>query len=171
MTDIDGHHSIGQNCSALQSIDVFPIIFDARGLRPDMLRFPRFSVWIYVFIQWRHSPNVNVITQTQGKRNMSGPSPLASNIIGKTSIIQPLLIYPKRHCWKHFTFWINLWWLKLPMYEVIIYCYNVNMSIPRKPAASRWRSGHAGAVNWNTAGAEMMTDRPCGWNQNVIQLT
>ena len=27
-----------------RQIDVFPIIFDARGLRPDMLRFPRFSV-------------------------------------------------------------------------------------------------------------------------------
>ena len=67
-------------------IDVFPIIFDARGLRPDMLHFPRFSVWIYVFILWRHSPSVNVITQTQGKRSMSGISPLASNIIGKTSI-------------------------------------------------------------------------------------
>ena len=24
-------------------IDVFPILFDVRGLRPDMLRFPRFS--------------------------------------------------------------------------------------------------------------------------------
>ena len=68
------------------SIDVFPIIFDARGLRPDMLRFPRFSLWIYVVILWRHSPSVNVITQTQGKRSMSGLSPLASNIIGKTSI-------------------------------------------------------------------------------------
>ena len=25
---------------AIYSIDVFPIIFDARGLRPDLLRFP-----------------------------------------------------------------------------------------------------------------------------------
>ena len=48
--------------------------------------FPRFSVWIYGSILWRHSPSVNVITQTQGKRSMSDLSPLASNIIGKTLI-------------------------------------------------------------------------------------
>ena len=43
------------------------------SFRPDMLHFPRFSVWIYVFILWRHSPSVNItLTQTQGKRSMSG---------------------------------------------------------------------------------------------------
>ena len=65
------------------SIDVFPIIFDIWGLRPDMLCFPCFSVWMYVFILWRHSPSVNVIMQTKGNRSMSGLSPLnTSNIIG-----------------------------------------------------------------------------------------
>ena len=28
----------------LYRIDVFPILFDVRGLRPDMLCFPRFSL-------------------------------------------------------------------------------------------------------------------------------
>ena len=65
----------------------FTGVFDARGLRPDMLRFLRFSVQIHVYILWHHSSSVNVITQTQGKRSMSGLSPLASYIIGKTSIL------------------------------------------------------------------------------------
>ena len=34
----------------LVSIYLFPIIFDARGIRPDMLRFTGFSMRIYVFI-------------------------------------------------------------------------------------------------------------------------
>ena len=38
----------GNFCVAAK--DRFPITFDVRGLRPDMLRFPRFSVRIYVFI-------------------------------------------------------------------------------------------------------------------------
>ena len=52
--------------------------------------------WIYVFILWRHSPSVSVITQTQGKRNMSGLSPFALYIIGKTSI-KDLAIRPLTH--------------------------------------------------------------------------
>ena len=129
----------------ISAIDVFPIIFDARGLRPDMLRFPRFSVWIYVFIQWRHSPSVNVITQAQGKRNMSGLSPLASNIIGKTSIETFMTSCPrdrkwqnffyrnKRHC--HFAFTktslISIWF---QLTEIFQFKYTDDV-IPPKPEA------------------------------------
>ena len=37
---------------------------------------------------------------------------------------------------------------------------------PKNSAACRWRSGHAGAVKENTAGAETITDNP--WGYNVI---
>jgi hypothetical protein len=37
---------------------------------------------------------------------------------------------------------------------------------PKNSAARRWRSGHAGAVKENTAGAETITDNP--WGYNVI---
>jgi hypothetical protein len=33
---------------------------------------------------------------------------------------------------------------------------------PKNSAACRWRSGHAGAVKENTAGAETITDNPWG---------
>ena len=39
------------------AIDVFPIIFDARGLRPDMLRFPCVCVMTFVLGLWRHRTN------------------------------------------------------------------------------------------------------------------
>ena len=71
-----------------------------------MLRFPHFSVQIYVFFLWCHSQSVNVIMKTQGKHCMSGLSPLTSNIIGKMSILycvttgdidQTLFPLPNRH--------------------------------------------------------------------------
>ena len=67
-------------------IDVFPIIFDARGLRPDMLRFPCVCVMTFMLRLWRHRINTWIHTEKRGKRSMSGLSPLASNIIGKTSL-------------------------------------------------------------------------------------
>lgn len=33
-------------------------------------------------------------------------------------------------------------------------------NLPRNSAAVKWRSGHAGAVKRNTAGAVITTDRP-----------
>jgi hypothetical protein len=39
---------------------------------------------------------------------------------------------------------------------------------PKNSAACRWRSGHAGAVKENTAGAETITDNP--WGYNVIRM-
>ena len=44
--------------------------------------------------------------------------------------------------------------------------YQTPQPLPRHSAASRWRSGQAGAVKVKTAGAVMITDRPCGWNIN-----
>ena len=58
--------------------------------------FPCFSVWIYVFILWRHIPSVNIIMKTLGKRSMSGLSPFASNIIGKWTIVK--LYKPRTFC-------------------------------------------------------------------------
>ena len=74
------------------AIVLFPIMFDVRGLRPDTMHFPGFSVWLFVFILWRHSPSINLIMKTQGKRSMSGLSPLTSNIIEKWTIYWPSYI-------------------------------------------------------------------------------
>ena len=41
----------------------------------------------------------------------------------------------------------------------------VKVDIPRISAASRWRSGHIGAVNLKTDGDVSTTDRPCGWGK------
>ena len=68
------------------SIDVFPIIFDTRGLRPDLLRFPRVCVLMFKLGLWCHRIDTLIHTEKRGKRSMSGLGPLASNIIGKTSI-------------------------------------------------------------------------------------
>ena len=52
-------------------------------------------------------------------------------------------------------------------YSNICYCLQYlgliqGMYLPRIWAASICLSGHIGAVNWNTAGAVITTDKPCG---------
>ena len=55
-------------------------------LDPTCYVFPVFWYeFIYLFCDVT-VPALNVITQTQRKRSMSGLSPLESNVIGKTSI-------------------------------------------------------------------------------------
>ena len=68
------------------AIDVFPIVYDVRGLRPDMIRFPRFfsmvlGVYSVTSQSKRKRHNANA-----GKTEHVGSKPLTSKIIGKTFI-------------------------------------------------------------------------------------